>query len=453
MLTLMKMDLKQRLKNSLTWFVILILCIMSMLSIIEMKNARFLRPFKGHDIYSFVNKEIMDWDLFFTRRYGEREKELYPQAYYSLGVYKKVQEDLVIAIEENDVREITRLMSFFHLLWAKQEYITHDAIMNKIFENRAMKIWNDVSDGIPYEDMDFRPYFGGSETRVYALLYAKYYHQLYINDIEPVYSNDINNVTYLYEYFFSILPKFIIVIPILFIYNSINREKNGGSLKLVLTQSISRWKYYLSKWLSGTIHVIFTLFFPAIIISTLLGVINGFVSLKYPTFYLKNSMSGFKTIPNYMDAVKMKKGNFEKFGGYNATYSYMAPKSSYDVNIVDPHEKMEIIPFYKYLLMAVLLSILFITFVVALTQLISAIVNKEIISITTISIIFGIGILISSPFKYDKHLNLSPFTMEHASRILIGTYNVTALASTIILFVSTTILLIAGVVYFKRKEI
>lgn len=164
-------------------------------------------------------------------------------------------------------------------------------------------------------------------------------------------------------------------------------------------------------------------------------------------------MSGFKTIPNYMDAVKMKKGNFEKFGGYNATYSYMAPKSSYDVNIVDPHEKMEIIPFYKYLLMAVLLSILFITFVVALTQLISAIVNKEIISITTISIIFGIGILISSPFKYDKHLNLSPFTMEHASRILIGTYNVTALASTIILFVSTTILLIAGVVYFKRKEI
>ncbi|WP_353093578.1 hypothetical protein [Tissierella praeacuta] len=123
------------------------------------------------------------------------------------------------------------------------------------------------------------------------------------------------------------------------------------------------------------------------------------------------------------------------------------------INIVDPHDKIEVIPFFNYLLMVILSTILFIAFTVALTQLISAIINKEIISFVAISIVFAIGILISSPFKYGKHLNLSPFTMKHASRIVIGTYNVTALTSTLILLASTIVLLIAGTIYFKRKEI
>lgn len=263
----------------------------------------------------------------------------------------------------------------------------------------------------------------------------------------------MNNITYLYDYLFNILPKFIIIIPILFIYNTINKEKNVGSLKLVLTQSISRWKYYLSKWLSGIIHVIFTLSFPAILISTILGLINGFVSLNYPTIYFKNTMTSFKNIPNYLDAVKMQKGYFKTFGDSDATFSYFAPKSSYVSNFANPHEKMEIIPFYKYLLIVVLLSILFIAFAVALTQLISAIVNKEIISFVGITLIFGLGILATSPFKYEKYLNLSPFTMENGSRIVIGTYNTTALASTLILFISSIMLLTIGIIYFRRKEI
>lgn len=455
MFTLVKMDLKQRLKSSLTWFVILILFMMSMLNIIETKDKRLNRSFEGHDVYDFVRGELWDWTYHWGKVYGEREMKLYPKAYYSESMLNKVQEDLRKTNEENDVKEITRLMSFHSLLYIKLNLkLEEDPIMSKVFEKKILKIWDDVSNGIPYDDIEFMPFtevdYGWTN---YWIVSAKYHHQLYINDMEPVYSDEVNNITYLYEYFFNILTKLIILVPILFIYNSINKEKNMGSLKLVLTQSISRRKYYIGKWISGVIHIIFTLFLPSAVISIYLGFINGFVSFKYPTIYLRNSMTSFKTIPNYFDTITMQWGRYPRFGSYDSIFSYMPPKYNYIWDLVVPHERMDIVPFYKYLLMVILLTVLFIAFAVALTQLISAIINNEIISFVAVAGVFAIGTLISSPFKYDKHLNLSPFTMEHASRIVIGTYNVTALGSTFILSASAILLLTAGIIYFKRKEI
>lgn len=261
-------------------------------------------------------------------------------------------------------------------------------------------------------------------------------------------------MTYLYYYFFNIATKFIIIIPIFFIYNIINKDKNTGSLKLILTQSISRRKYYMGKWISGVIHVIFVFLFPPVIISTILGTANGFVSMKYPVIYLRDSMTSFKTIPNYFDAIKAQAGYYPQFW-FTETFNYYAPSHKVITHPGHffPNHRMEIIPFYKYLLMVILLTVLFTAFAVALVQLISAIIDKEIISFVVATLVFVIGTITNSPFKQDKNLNLSPFTMEHASRIVIGTYNVTALGSILILLASTILLLIIGCRYFKKKAI
>ena len=441
MFTLIKIDLKQRIRNPLTWFIIFILCLMSMLNIMELKEARLNRTFKGHDIYMMGSGDIYDW----TEGIDEKERKLYPEAYFAGYMYTKVEEDIVKANEETDVKEVVRLLTFYYLIAAKGGYVTNDTIMNTVFYNKTIDMWNDVSGGIPYEDIDFYPVINVFQNkRNNQLLGAKYYYQLYKNDFEPIYNDDINNITYLYYYFFDIIPKLVIIISILLIYTAINKEENRGSLKLILTQSISRRKYYISKWISGVIYVIFVFAFPAVIISIILGLSNVFAPIDYPTIYLKNSMKSFKPIPNY----------FDKIDGYqfNYTYSYCAPASGM-TDLAVPHERMEVIPFYKYLLMVLLLTILFIGFAVALIQLISAIINHEIISFVVATGIFIMGTLISSPFKYEKHLNLSPFTMENASRIVIGTYNVTALTSILILSGSTILLLIIGGIYFKKKEI
>lgn len=448
MITLIQIDLKQRIKSPLTWFIIFILLTMSILSIIEVKEARLNRPFKGHDVYMWERGSIID----LAKIMDEKERAMYPEVYLAHYMRTKVQEDVIKANEENDIKEITRLLTFYHLINAKGGYVTNDPIGNMVFYNKVIEIWNDVSGGIPYEDINFYPIYSYHEVKTLYLLYAKYYYQLYINDFEPIYSDDINNVTCLYNYFFDIIPKFIVIIPIIFIYNVINKDKNTGSLKLILTQSISRKKCYISKWISGVIHITFVLYSPAIIIGIISGLANGFVSFNYPVIYLKGSVTSFKSIPNYFDAIKEQLGYHFKFG-YNKTFINYAPISNLAINDISPHEKMEIIPFYQYMLMVILLTILFITFAVALIQLVSAIVDNEIISFTVAVVVFILGSLISSPFKYDKHLNLSPFTMEHASRIVIGTYNVTALTSTIILLGATIFLLIIGCRYFKKKGI
>lgn len=446
MFILIKRDLKQKIRSPLTWFLILILCMMSIINVNEIRNQRINRAFKGHDAFSLCKTGAFKW----SEMFDEREKMLFPKAYYSESVKERNEEQIIIANETNNAKEVVRLMAFNCLLWAKNGFVGSDMIMNTVFEKNVIDMWKDVGGDIEYKDIDFTSSIKVENgEREWSLLMAKYYHHLYKHDIEPIYSDDINNITYLYDYFFNIVPKLIVAISIVLIYNTINKEKNSGSLRLIITQSVSRWKYYISKWFSGLIHILFIIIFPAITISSLLGCLYGFAQLNYPTFYIKGTMTSFIPIPNYLDAAKMQFGIYPKlkFG----TFSYYAPASTNFLTI--PHRKMEVIPFYEYLLIVLLLTILFIAFAVALTQLISAIVNKEIISFVFTTIIFVVGTLISSPFKYEKNFNLSPFTMESASRIVIGTYNATSLTSIIVLSVSAILLLLIGVLYFKKKEI
>lgn len=446
MFILIKRDLKQKIRSPLTWFLILILCMMSIINVNEIKNQRMNRVFEGHDAFSLSKRGAFKWSELFD----EREKMLFPKAYYSESVKEKNEEQIIIANEANNTKEVVRLMAFNCLLWAKYNFVGNDMIMNTVFEKEVKDMWKDVGGGIEYRDIDFNSSAKiESNEGVWSLLMAKYYHYLYKHDIEPIYSDDINNITYLYDYFFNIVPKLIVAISIVLIYNSINKEKNSGSLRLLITQSVSRWKYYISKWFSGIIHILFIIIFPAITISSLLGCLYGFKPLNYPTFYIKDTMTTLEPIPNYLDAIKMEVGTYPKLKYW--TFSYYAPVSTNNPTV--PHRKMEIIPFYKYILIIMLLTILFIAFAVALVQLISAIANKELISFSLATIIFLLGILISSPFKYEKNLNLSPFTMESASRIITGTINATALTSIIVLSASTILLLLIGTTFFKKKGI
>lgn len=450
MLTLIIMDLKQRLRNPLTWFIIGILCIMSLLNITEMKNKRLDRHFIGHDIYSYGSRHLYDWAEI---KFDDMKKELYPKQYHSTYLYTDLPKQIIETNKENNISEINRLFAFYNLLKAKKGYVTNDPIRSKVFEKNAIDIWQDVSGGISYEDIDFYPIFSGvANLEEYYFLWSKYYHQLYIKNLEPIYPDDANNITYTYNYFFDILPQFIIIITILLTYNNINKDKNLGSLKLLFTQSVHRKDYYIGKWISGVIQLVFIFLLPPIIINILLWSTKNIVSMKYPVLHLKDTMISLKSIPNYLEAIKVQSGYIPTFGD-NTTFSRYAPGHELFIDVAFPHRRMEFISFYKYLLMVLLLTILFIAFAVALVQLMSAIINKEIISFVAISAIFATGILISSPFKYGEHLNLSPFTMEHASRIVIGTYNVTALTSILILSLSTLLLLIVGVRYFNRKEI
>ncbi len=88
---------------------------------------------------------------------------------------------------------------------------------------------------------------------------------------------------------------------------------------------------------------------------------------------------------------------------------------------------------YKFLILSIILLLLSIIFYVALNTLISSLSKNKIVGFIISAIITIVSTIISKPLTMNEHLNLSPFSMNNPIRILNGTYNVTALASLLIL--------------------
>ncbi len=446
MLTLIISELKTRFKNPITWFIILLLCTLSGLNLLEAQKEQIARPFVGHNVVGF-NSRYSNWA---ERHINNIQKEAYPIVYESLKLYDSLDLDAEEAISKKDYREMVRLISLWNLMCIKMDSLSVDPISDIMLKNDIYEMWLDVSNGITYESVDFRPVIDGGKKDSYKLLLgAKYHHNIYVNNIEPIYNDEVNNVSAIYGYFFKVVPIIIYLVIILFVYNNINKEKRTGTLKLILTQSINRSKFYISKWLSSITHIVVIFLIPPVLTSTIASLYGGFVTFRYPTFYLSNIFTRLKPIPNYFDSVERGYMTPEL---YPRVFGHIAP-GHYSTRVVNPHPDIDIIPFYQYLLIAILLLILFIMFAVAFVQLISAIIDNELISLITTSVLVGGLTYISLPFTQERAYNLSPFTFFKISRIIEGTHNVTVLTSTIIMIVSTIVLLFLGCKYFNKKSI
>src|SRR5699024_6141683 len=243
-----------------------------------------------------------------------------------------------------------------------------------------------------------------------------------------------------------ILPTIIVILCILLNYNSINKEVIDGSVKLILTQSIPRWKYYISKYFNGVIITIFVAFLPMFITNLFLGTQIGFRSMDYPVIYDGQGIRRFKPAFNFIESkTEVKTWDYTSF--FKMTHK----KSFEGVNL---HQRnIDIIPFYKFLLLSLLFTLLFTMFLVAFVQLLSALINNKILSLIATTGIFVISYYIFKPFLYEEHYNLCPFTMNNGARIVAGTHNVTMLTAFIVLTLSTVIFLLLGIRYFNKKEI
>lgn len=445
MIDLVKFDLINRLKKPITWFIIMVLCILIGANFIEIQKERTTRPFVGHNTLGISTNPLNLAEMILT----DKEKEAYPVVYESLIQEHQIVLDIVKAVANNDYRETTRLIALWNLFIIKLDRLSADPTSDVIVKNEIYDLWLDIAGGIPYESIDFRPIFGDGKTDTAPyLLKAEYYHNLYMNDWEPIYNDEVNNLNAIYSYFFNMLPILIFLVIVLFSYNNINKDKNNGSLKLVLTQSISRGKYYFSKWVSSVLHILTVIFIPPIIMSIAGGLVGGFTTLKYPVFYLNNIFTRLVPIPNFFDIVHK---DFIPPELYARVFGHIAP--GFYSRHADPHGDIDIIPFYKYIILVSILVILFVMFLVAFVQLISAIMNHEIIGLVTSIGFIAIFIYIGQPFIQERAYNVNPFTFSNVSRIVEGTHNVTFLTSIIIMLMSIAILLTVGYKYFKKKEI
>ena len=473
-------EIKRKLKNPILWILILMMIVLLYISIgksFETSRLDYiLRPqYNRFQLVNF-NEELYISDsykqMYFKKNYedfnnhfpGENSPSFYKVRLDNYEMFKE-------AHYNNDIKEKNRTSSFEVLLdtnhranFAENKKNHFIQYLCEVVNN---ELWDNVSNGVKYEDVDFsndryRDTLPRSVTNeiyfsIRQTFDTRYYYYLYNNNlasIQSVENIEFNNLYVINNLIKGIIPIFIILIPILLNYDLINKDVKEGSTKLLISQSIPRWKYYLSKFFASTIIVVFAVILPLIVTNTYLKTKVKSQPMNYPIVYDQQGLRKFKPSFNYMEE------NFEIYEKYENLAFYKIPYSKRDPSVVAMNvdyplyqRNTDLIGFNKFLILTSIYTLLFIMFIVAFIQLCSVIFNNIVVSLLAITGIYGLFYFIFKPKLYGKNYNLSPFTMNNSARIVAGTHNVTMLTAFLVLVSSTFLLLFIGIKYFKKKEI
>ena len=436
-----RFELKRKINQPKTWFLMVLIFILSFQKVTDYKVKSLIDPSRpnldlsGEVMENGGNSLLKDY-----KDGSEKSKN-------SVQLQKNIGSQMRIAAEEGNYAEWNRLASFGNLVKSKAAIQKVGGLREESFRIRAMKIWDDVSGGIEYKDVDFefgnlRSLRGDSDTH---LAWGKYYHILYRDNLHLIGRYHMDSMTFLYHYFNDIIPILIGFIILILGFDSINEEWNNGSLKLILTQPFSRNKYLTSKITVVILHSLFIILIPALIISVGYGIIDGFENYNYPVLHIEKGLKSFKPLPNYLER-DIEIAGYNDWIGISVYSNVVEPRAGFS-------KKLDFIPLYKFLLLVLLLLIFSITFYAVLNTFISSVTKNKIIGFSASGLITLIGTTISQRWTIGDRYNLSPFTMNNPVMILNGTYNATALMALVVLTATGLLMFLCNMIYYQRKDL
>lgn len=436
-------ELRRKIIQPKTWFLMVLIFILSFQKIVDY-NEKSLTDISSPEVTFDLRGKYMESS---GNRLLDHYKDGPEKSKKSAELLLNTGTQIRIAAAEENYHEWKRLISFGELINSKAAVQKMGGLREESFRIRSMKIWKEVSNGVDYDEVDFE--FGNPMAlRGYSdtfLADAQYNHILYRDNLHPIGRYHMDGMTFFYHYFNEIIPMLIGFIILILVFDSINEEWSNGSLKLILTQPFSRNKYIMSKIIVGTLQTLFIILIPAIIISMGYGILNGFENYNYPVLHMEKGLQSFKPLPNYLERDMGIKGYNDHYG--ISIYSHVVDP------IVGFSKKLNFIPLYKFLSMALLLLIFATIFYVALNVFISSITKNKIIGFSASGLITLIGTVISQRWTIGDRYNLSPFTMNNPVMILNGTYNATALMALTVLIVSIIVIYLTNLIYFQRKDL
>lgn len=447
MLKFLKWDLKLKVRSSFTIIIIFLFLFISFVCIHLIEEKRTYRSFTTkYATDSFVYLNQMKW----SDQLQERDKIDFPKSEYTYKLYDDVRKNIWELSFSDDYKEVNRLQSFLSLLTLRTRFLERG--IEEVKKDEIISIWENVSNDVLYDNVDFYVREKGESDfpKNMFLLQARYFETLYLNDLNMAYDDEVSNVSFLYFMYDKAIPLFIIVLGFLLVYPSINRSINNGQVKLLLTSGQHRRNIFIGKWISNVTYI-WILTIPLSVIVAFLAALKGeLVSLSYPMVILKDPFINFKGIPNYFD-IAVDNGRYASL--YPNSIGRTAPLGEYFMYGGDISASLSIISFIEFMLLAVILLSLFITFLVAFIQLFSVIFKSEFVSLITSIIFFGFFYSLSLSFVQGNHVNLSPFNLFNAIRVIEGVYNTTFIVSFVTLIICTILLILIGNYLFSKKEI
>ncbi len=451
MFTLFKKELKARLKSPITWGLIAVILFIAYINISSEINERKIKSYtEEHDtFYETSGKEIHGGSFEnYQKLTGEDDERTYE--------IQVDAHDRLVKYYGKDPKNFNKANCFVDLLIAHWSVGSNNPspFINKMLREKSLEMWDEVSEGVDFDEFNIEKGRAAFQLDQFLnfMLSARISYYMYKNDVEDFFINEpyndesYNHMEFTYRFLITIVPFLLIAVGIITNYNTINREVKEGSTKLILTQSTPRWKYYLSKYLSGVLIVLFIIFVPMVILNIILGIKYGFKPSDYPVLYDKPGFTRFLPAFNYIEKANQVHGQYIK--GIS-DLPHVPVEDGYFII----QRNISIIPYYQFILLSIIYMVLFTLFLVAFVQLFSALINNQILSIVAISGVYGIAYFLGRGALTERHYNLNPFTMHNSGRIVAGTQNATMLTVAIILPISIMILLTIGLKYFKKKPI
>jgi len=342
--------LAKELKKPITLVMILVVGLLIFFIATQIESSRENRSFVGHDNNNYVSIQSSSAESYKKMVSKNEYKDNVMQAY---ELFDTTRYEIVKAALSENTNETLNRTIFFNLIFLKWTRMSPLEIDEINLKKDIYEMWNKVARGIEYDSVDFRPDTYPSSGIEQLLLETRYLMRLYDHNITPVYEDEANNVTLAYRFLYDIGPVLFVLIPLLIAYNSIPSDLNSGSLKLLLSQSLSRKRYYFSKWLCSVIQSFIVLIAPVTAVCIFYSIRNGFVSMIYPVTYLSNVWTRIKPIPNYIE-VLFRDGTQPFMARYS--FIHMAPSNGIVDDYIQPHTGIDLIPIYQYLLIGLLLA-------------------------------------------------------------------------------------------------
>lgn len=274
-----------------------------------------------------------------------------------------------------------------------------------------------------------------------AIFSTTFYIYLLEHDLPPPKPHSTTAWGFTFNFLRRGLPNILGAMVLLMTVTLIHRDKNFGSIKSSLQLPRSRDRYLLRKVSLGFVSSFFVILVPQVLTFLLLGIRKGFYGANSPVL-LDNGLLSWSHSPDHI-LYTLSSSSFFEFGlsryqrSWNAQYAAL--------------ERLEIIPLWQFLGIALISIAMFILFCVVLGILISILVKNEIIAqITAIGIFVlgtAVGITTLSTTSWDI------FSKADVIAILEGAHHSTYLNSILILAVATTVTFAIGAFIFRRQDI
>jgi hypothetical protein len=284
-----------------------------------------------------------------------------------------------------------------------------------------------------------------------------------------------------YQLFQKWLPLYFFIIAAIAIYPAISKEAVNRSLVFTLTKPMSRAKLLFAKYIAAVSSVLIAVFGPILVVSVLLGFINGFDSPRYPVLSQTNAYASIEPLFNnqsrnhiyYLDApppiavpprlVVIEPAIITPATLASAFASVPGRLGVSSYNFFGPHgrfidyrydENLDFISMFEFLLLTMPLLIACAFFIVAVCFLFALILRKEIFVLFFLLVLAVINIFKGQPVTILLFLEqLYPFLSANAGQIISGRSGVTALVALGVTLSATVIALAVSGLLFRRLEI